>query len=71
MIISGVECKVTIIIKNCRYGINHIPANERLSESCENVDDEYHVLIQCPKYDNTRAAAIEHLCRITFGFINI
>ena len=51
--------------------MTRIPSNERLCESCENVDDEYHVLMRCPKYDDIRAAAIEHLCRITFGFINI
>ena len=32
-----------IKIETCRYGINRIPVNERLCESCESVEDEYHV----------------------------
>ena len=41
-----------IKIETCRYGINRIPVNERLCESCESVEDDYHVLMQCPKYDD-------------------
>ena len=36
------RCGVAPIkIKTCRYGINRIPVNERICESCESVEDEY------------------------------
>ena len=44
-------------IETCRYGINRIPVNERLYESCERLEDEYHVIMQCPKYDDIRTVA--------------
>ena len=56
---------MSIKIETCRYGINRIPVNERLCESCESVEDEYHVLMQCPKYDDIRTVAFESICRIT------
>ena len=60
------RCGVAPIkIETCRYGINRIPVNERLCESCESVEDEYHVLMQCPKYDDIRTVAFESICRIT------
>ena len=60
------RCGVAPIkIETCRYGINRIPVNERLCESCDSVEDEYHVLMQCPKYDDTRTVVFESICRIT------
>ena len=60
------RCGVAPIkIETCRYGINRIPVNERLCESCDSVEDEYHVLMQCPKYDDTRTVVLESICRIT------
>ena len=38
--------------------MTRILSNERLCESCENVDDEYHVLMRCPKYNDKRTAAL-------------
>ena len=59
------RCGVAPIkIETCRV-------NERLGESCESVEDEYHVLMQCPKYDDIRIVAFESICRITPGFTNI
>ena len=63
---AKLRCGVAPIkIETCRYGINRIPVNERLCESCESVEDEYHVLMQCPKYDDIRTVAFESICRIT------
>ena len=45
-------------IETCRYGINRIPVNERLCESCESVEHEYHVLMQCLKYDDIRTVVL-------------
>ena len=52
-------------IETCRYGINRIQVNERLCDSCESVEVEYHMLMQCPKYDDIRTVAFESICRIT------
>ena len=38
---------------------------------CDSVEDEHHVLMQCPKYDDIRTVAFECICRITPGFTNI
>ena len=65
------RCGVAPIkMKTCRYGINRIPVNERLCESCESVEDEHHVLMQCPQYDDKRTVAFESICRITPGISN-
>ena len=56
------RCGVAPIkIETCRYGINRIPVNERLCESCASVEDECHVLMQCPKYDDIRTVAFESI----------
>ena len=47
-----------------KYGHIHIPVNERHYES---VEDEYYVLMRCPKYDDIRTVAFESIC----GFTNI
>ena len=48
-----------IIGELCYHCLSHI--NERLCESCESVEDEYHVLMQCPKYDDIRTVAFESI----------
>ena len=59
---NKVRCGVAPIkIETCRYGIIRIPVNEILCESCESVADEYHVLMQCPKYDGIRTVAFESM----------
>ena len=64
------RCGVASIkIETCRFGINRIPVYERLCESCESVEDEYHVLMQCPKYDDIRTVAFGFICRIIPCFI--
>ena len=66
------RCGVAPIkMETCRYGINCISVNERLCESCESVEDEYHVLMHCPQYDDIRTVAFGSICRITPGFTNI
>ena len=36
-------------IETCRYGLNRIPVEERLCESCQVVEDEFHVMMVCPR----------------------
>ena len=38
-----------------RYGLNRVPVNERLCETCNLVEDEIHVLLQCSMFDDIRA----------------
>ena len=37
-------------IETCRYGLNRIPVEERLCESCQVVEDEFHVMISLPTF---------------------
>ena len=38
-------------IETCRYGLNRIPVEERLCESCKVVEDEVHVMMVCPLFN--------------------
>ena len=35
-------------IETGRYGVNRVPVKERRSETCNSVEDEFHVLMKCP-----------------------
>ena len=43
-----------INIELCRYGLARIPVEERVCSHCNEVEDESHVLMYCPLYDNIR-----------------
>lgn len=44
-----------IRVETGRYGSNRLPVNERVCFNCINqVEDEYHVLMECPLYDDLR-----------------
>ena len=38
----------------CRYGLARIPVEERVCSHCNEVEDESHVLMYCPLYDDIR-----------------
>ena len=47
------RCGVAPInIDLCRYGLARIPVEERLCSHCNEVEDELHVLMHCPLYDD-------------------
>ena len=41
-------------IELCRYGLARIPVEERVCSHCNEVEDELHVLMHCPLYDDIR-----------------
>ena len=43
-----------INIELCRYGLARIPVEERVCSHCNEVEDELHVLMHCPLYDDIR-----------------
>ena len=43
-----------INIELCRYGLARIPVEERVCSHCNEVEDESHVLMYCPLYDDIR-----------------
>ena len=43
-----------INIELCRYGPARIPVEERVCSHCNEVEDESHVLMYCPLYDDIR-----------------
>ena len=45
-------------IETCRYGLNRIPVEERLCESCQVVEDEFHVMMVCPLFNDIRSQFI-------------
>ena len=49
------RCGVAPInIELCRYGLARIPVKERVCSHCNEVEDESHVLMYCPLYDDIR-----------------
>ena len=49
------NCGVAPInIELCRYGLARIPIEERVCSHCNEVEDESHVLMYCPLYDDIR-----------------
>ena len=55
-------------IETCRYGLNRIPVEDRVCEECNILEDEYHVLMLCPIYNDIRHATINSICAITNQF---
>ena len=45
----------------CRYGLNRISVEERLCESCQVVEDEFHVMMVCPLFNDIRSQFILQL----------
>ena len=43
-------CTITLKIETGRYGVNRVPAEERLCDACNSIEDEFHVLMKCPIY---------------------
>ena len=48
-------------IETCRYGLNIIPVEERLCESCQVVEDEFYVMMVCPLFYDIRSQFILQL----------
>ena len=55
-------------IETCRYGLNRIPVEERLCESCQVVEDEFHVMMVCPLFNDIRSQFILQLNEVEQSF---
>ena len=59
------RCGVAAInIELCRYGLARIPVEERVCSHCNEVEDELHVLMHCPLYDdihNQRTLSVNNI----------
>ena len=62
---------VPIKIETCRYGLNRVPVNERLCETCNLVEDEIHVLLHCSMYDDIRDTLFADICNIKRDFCDL
>ena len=60
-------------IETCRYGLNRVPVNERLCETCNLVEDEIHVhvLLHCSMYDDIRDTLFADICNIKRDFCDL
>ena len=46
------RCGVAPIkIETCRYGLNQFPADQRVCEICNVVEDEFHVIVLCSVFN--------------------
>ena len=55
-------------IETCRYGLNRILVEERLCESCQVVEDEFHVMMVCPLFNDIRSQFILQLNEVEQSF---
>ncbi len=63
------RCGVAPIkIETCRYGLNRVPVEERLCDTCQVVEDEYHVMMQCSLYNDIRIEYLTSICTINNNF---
>ncbi len=63
------RCGVAPIkIETCRYGLNRVPVADRLCETCNEVEDEFHVIMQCSLYSDIRVEYLTSICAINNDF---
>ena len=51
------------MIERGRWGPNKLPRNERLCQVCNCIEDEFHVLIECPFFNNERSGLLNKVLR--------
>ena len=65
------RCGVAPIkIETCRYGLNRLPVDQRLCESCNELEDEFHVIMNCGMYVDIRTSLLQSVSTITSDFLN-
>ena len=56
------SCGVAPIkIETGRYGVNRVPPESRLCMQCSRIEDEFHVIMQCPLYDDVRFSCLKFI----------
>ena len=66
------RCGVAPIkLETCRYGLNRVPVEERLCEDCGVIEDEFHVLMVCPTYNDIRHDTVNSICTLSNQFTEL
>ena len=66
---AKIRCGVAPIkLETCRYGLNRMPVDQRLCESCNVVEDEYHVIMHCSLYVDIRTQLFTEISNISDHF---
>ena len=56
------RCGVAPIkIETGRYGANRVPPEECLCMECSRIEDEFHVIMQCPLYDDVGPSCLNSI----------
>ena len=57
-----------IKIETNRYGLQSVPVELRLCETCYVVEDEFHVVMECTLYDDIRKDCLNHISGLILFF---
>ena len=66
----GFHCG-SLKIETGRYGVNRVPVEERLCETCNSVEDEFHVLMKCPLYRDARDICFNSISAVSEVFADL
>ena len=58
-------------IETGNYGVNRVPVEERLCETCNSVEDEFHVLMKCPLYRDDRDIRFNSISAVSEVFADL
>ena len=63
------RCGVAPIkIETGRYGVDRVPPEARLCMQCSRIEDEFHVIMQCPLYDDVRSSCLKSIHVLSHEF---
>lgn len=66
------RCGVAPIkVETCRYGLNRLPLEERLCETCNVIEDEFHVIMICSQYTDIRNQCFTRINELSEEFKSI
>ena len=66
------RCGVAPIkIETCRYGLNRVPVDQRVCETCNVVEDEFHVIMLCSVFDDIRLQLMVSISEFNQDFKNL
>ena len=69
---AKIRCGVAPLkIETGRYGVNRVPVEERLCETCNSVEDEFHVLMKCPLYRDARDICFNSISAVSEVFADL
>ena len=72
LLIQSFRCGVAPIkLETCRYGLNRLPVAEKVCETCEVVEGECHVIMQCTLYTDIRIQLFSEICDISSHFATL